>query len=93
MESSHTECFIYNIASNETKCIIFEDDLGLNSIRKLDEIDVVQTPYIIVKEYDLLSKYHYVMAVNGTTEIDYNNFYNENWEQTDKEIIESMLWK
>ena len=58
---------------------------------KLDEIDVVQTPYIIVKEYDLLSKYHYVNTVNGTTEIDYDNFYNENWEQTDKEIIESML--
>ena len=91
MESSHAECFIYNVASNETKCIVLEDDLGLNSIRKLDEIDVVQTPYIIVKEYDLLSKYHYVNTVNGTKEIDYDNFYNENWEQTDKEIIESML--
>ena len=91
MESDHAVCFIYDIPSNDTKCLVFEEDMELNPIRKLDKFDVDQNGYIIIKEYDLLSKYHTISTYGDLLEIDYDDFYNENWEQTDKEVLDSIL--
>lgn len=91
MESDHAVCFIYDIPRNNSKCLVFEEDMSLQSIRKLDEFEVEQNGYIIIKEYDLLSKYHTITTYGDLLEIDYDNFYNENWEQTDKEMMDSML--
>lgn len=91
MMSDHAVCFIYDIPRNNSKCLVFEEDMSLQPIRKLDEFDVEQNGYIIIKEYDLLSKYHTITTYGDLLEIDYDNFYNENWEQTDKEMLESIL--
>lgn len=58
-------CFIGNAESKETKCSIFEYDENLHPIRKLDELDVPQTPYIFVKEYELENEYNNIVVYDG----------------------------
>ncbi len=58
--------FIFDISRNETKCSIFEEDMTLNILKKIDEFDVPQTPYILVKEYKLENKYNNISVYNGS---------------------------
>ena len=58
---------IANVASNETKCSVFEVDSETGIvISKLDVIDVPKgQPYIIVKEYEKKSRDNMLIVYDG----------------------------
>lgn len=66
---------IANVASEETKCSIFEVDVEANCyVRRLDVIDVPKNkPYIIVKEYKTQSKDNVLIAYDGIIELEHLN--------------------
>lgn len=66
---NNCSCFIGNVASEETKCSVFELDENLLPIRKLDELDVPQTSYIFVKEYELKNKDNEIVVYDGAIDL------------------------
>lgn len=69
-ESEHAVCFIADNENNVTKCSLFEfDPYTLQAIKKLDEIDVPQTDYIIIKEYELEHEENTVFAFDGSKDM------------------------
>ncbi len=66
---------IANVASEETKCSIFEVDPQTNRyVSRLDVIDVPKNqPYIIVKEYKTQSKDTVLIAYDGIIELEQLN--------------------
>ncbi len=66
---------IANVATEETKCSIFEIDPETNQyINRLDIIDVPKNqPYIIVKEYKTKSKNSVLIAYDGIVELEQLN--------------------
>lgn len=68
MESLHAVCFIADIENNEKKCSVFESDMYLNIVRKLDEFDTSETSYIVVKEYELADRLNHVTVSNGSAD-------------------------
>lgn len=62
---------IANVASEETKCSIFETDSETGiPIKRLDVIDVLKgQPYIIVKKYQIQSPNNMLIAYNGEIEL------------------------
>jgi hypothetical protein len=66
---------IANVASEETKCSIFEVDPETNRyVSRLDVIDVPKNkPYIIVKEYKTHSKDNVLIAYDGIIELEQLN--------------------
>lgn len=69
---------IANVASEETKCSIFEVDPETNRyVSRLDVIDVPKNkPYIIVKEYKTQSKDNVLIAYDGIIELEHLNAKN-----------------
>lgn len=73
-EITHDNSIAYavaNVASEETKCSVFEVDheTGI-PIRRLDVIDVPKgQPYIIVKEYQIKSKSNMLIVYDGEIEL------------------------
>lgn len=61
--------FIFDISRNETKCSVFEADMTLMPLRKIDEFNIPQSPYIIVKEYKLENEYNSISTYNGSVEL------------------------
>lgn len=66
---------IANVASEETKCSVFE--VNIETFRyesRLDVIDVPQNqPYIIVKEYKLKNKDNIIVAFDGDVSLNHLN--------------------
>lgn len=62
---------IANVASEETKCSIFEADSETGiPIKRLDVIDVLKgQPYIIVKKYQIQSPNNMLIAYDGEIEL------------------------
>lgn len=70
VNSENAVYFIFDISRNETKCTVFEEDMTLNILKKLDEFDVPQTPYILIKEYKLENEYNDISVYNGSITLD-----------------------
>lgn len=70
VDSENAAYFIFDISRNETKCTVFEEDMTLNILKKLDEFDVPQTPYILIKEYKLENEYNGISVYNGSITLD-----------------------
>lgn len=70
VDSENAVYFIFDISRNETKCTVFEEDMTLNILKKLDEFDVPQTPYILIKEYKLENEYNDISVYNGSITLD-----------------------
>lgn len=65
--NNEVSCFIGNIATNETKCSIFELGDDYLPIRKIDEIEVQKNePYILVKKYKLSNSNHDIVCYDGS---------------------------
>ena len=60
---------IYNAKEEYTSCSIFEIDNSMHILRKIDEIDVPQSAYIIFKEYQLGREDTSVIAFNGSIDM------------------------
>mgnify|MGYP000836406129 FL=1 len=62
---------IANVATEETKCSIFEADSETGiPIKRLDVIDVLKgQPYIIVKKYQIQSPNNMLIAYDGEIEL------------------------
>ena len=72
------------LGREDDRCIVYETDAMGNTVRKLDEFDVPKnTPYILVKEYELLHIYHSIDVCNASR--DYPREFNENYIEADKE--------
>ena len=65
-DSEGALCFIGNLKSNETKCSVFEFDENLDLVKKLDEVEVPQTSYIILKKYKIESEHDYIGVFDGS---------------------------
>lgn len=63
---------IYNIKTEYTSCSIFEIDNSMHILRKIDEIDVPQSAYIIFKEYQLNREDTSVIAFDGSIDMSDN---------------------
>ena len=76
--------YIKDIGRDDDKCVVYETDAMGNTVRKLDEFDVPKnTPYMLVKEYELLHIYHSIDVCNASR--DYPREFNENYIEADKE--------
>ena len=61
---------IANVASDETTCSVFELNEDLFYIKKLDEIEVPKTPYILIKEYNLENKQNEIVVHDGSIDLE-----------------------
>lgn len=87
-ETTTIKCFIYDTVIEDEICNIYEVDAQDNVVRKLDELKIPQTDFIMVKEYELLSPLHSLSCAGNS--FDYERSFNENYEETDKEQFEIM---
>ncbi len=88
-ESTQAKCFFYDVAREETTCVVYETDLAGNYVRKLDEFEIPKTPYIIVKEYELLDIMNSVICHGAL--MDYEHEFNENYKETNQKEIEKVI--
>lgn len=64
--STKVTCVLANIKSENTKCSVFETDEALVPIKKLDEVDIPQSNYILIKEYELESRDNDITVYDGS---------------------------
>lgn len=67
--------FIYDNASEASKCSAFELNFDGTVQSKIDEIDTPKGPYIITKEYELNDKENEVLVFEGSKTIEEINQY------------------
>lgn len=56
--------FIYGLGNDFDKCTSFE--LTINSVNKLEEISVSNTPYILIRTYDLEDQQNNIIVLDGS---------------------------
>lgn len=64
--STKITCVLANIKSENTKCSVFETDESLLPIKKLDEVDIPQSNYILIKKYELESRDNDITVYDGS---------------------------